>query len=375
LKAQDVFRFMEDVPFLTRQDIEANFEDLWSTAVPKWRRKLVTTGGTSGAPLKFGLERTSYTTEFAYIADIWRRVGFSPWDKRLTVRGVAIPGDQVVRHRPFTNELQLSAFHLSDQHLSRAWPEVVRFQPAFLFGYPSAITALVKWNPQKVGALGLRAVLCGSEGLYPWQRTFLQEQLGVRVTSWYGHSEKSILGGECEVDTAYHFYPSYGFLEVVDDNGGPVPPDGTGEIVGTQFLSMAMPLIRYRTGDTATREPRSCSCARRYPLLRDAVGRWGQECLVGHSGAPISSAAINFHDETLFGIEALQFVQSVQGEAELLIQAGPSFPPERLPQIVASLKRKLKDELTVTVRLVPTIQRAPSGKVPIIRRSGRLETP
>ena len=62
-------------------------------------------------------------------------------------------------------------------------------------------------------------------------------------------------------------------LEILGDDGGPVPDGEVGEIVATTFGVEAMPLIRYRTGDCAAlfREP--CVCGRTTPRLGPILGR------------------------------------------------------------------------------------------------------
>ncbi len=41
-------------------------------------------------------------------------------------------------------------------------------------------------------------------------------------------------------------------VEIVDDEGRPLPPGEPGEVVATPLQVTGMPLVRFRTGDIAT---------------------------------------------------------------------------------------------------------------------------
>src|SRR5690606_27603299 len=153
---------------------------------------------------------------------------------------------------PIYNELVLSSYHLDEATIAESLKAVHRFRPQYIHGYPSAIVNFLR-GVQQAGLqmpAGVRAVLCGSEPTYDFQRTFIEEMLGCRVYSWYGQSECVLLAGECECSQDYHSFPLYGVLELVDEQGHPInQSEVEGEIVGTSLNNFAMPFIRYRTGD------------------------------------------------------------------------------------------------------------------------------
>ena len=60
--------------------------------------------------------------------------------------------------------------------------------------------------------------------------------------------------------------------EIVDEQGRPLPPGETGELVITTVGMEAMPLIRYRTGDYTRVIPGRCPCGSEV-LRLDTVSR------------------------------------------------------------------------------------------------------
>ena len=96
---------------------------------------------------------------------------------------------------------------------------------------------------------------------------------GARAYSTYGVTELANSLCECDAGAGGHLHDGQLHLEILGDDGGPVPDGEVGEIVATTFGVEAMPLIRYRTGDCAAlfREP--CVCGRTTPRLGPILGR------------------------------------------------------------------------------------------------------
>ena len=81
-----------------------------------------------------------------------------------------------------------------------------------------------------------KAIMFGSEPLYGFQKELINEVFKTKLCYWYGHTEKSILAGNCEFDDRFHVYPQYGITEIIN-----------GEMIGTSFWNYATPFIRYKT--------------------------------------------------------------------------------------------------------------------------------
>lgn len=103
-----------------------------------------------------------------------------------------------------------------------------------------------------------------------------------------------MIAGECENSSYYHVEPSYGYCEVIDDNG---IPSKKGQIVATGFLNYAMPLIRYKTGDVGSLDDCDCACNRHYQIIKKIEGRWHQDGLINSDNAFVSLTALNIHSE------------------------------------------------------------------------------
>jgi len=359
LKPKDIQNFhdLRKLPYLTKEIIRENLHDLTAKNYPRSRLKYVRTGGTTSIPLGFYVDkRILDAKEYAFILTMWNRVGFKIGDKRIILRG-HFPYEsrgKFYKYNPIEKALQLSSIHMSDETLPLYIKKIRNFKPDFLHVYPSTITILAKFmNRNNIGPFpSVKALLCGSENIYPWQRKFLEETFQCRVYSWYGHSERCALAGECEKSNYYHIFPEYGFVELYRKDGSPVEKENElGEIVTTGFNNYVTPFIRYKTEDFAISSKHNCSCGRKYPLLKKIEGR-KQDFFVERTGSLIT---FNCSDESF------QYVQNFPGKVLLNINAKSKFTISDIEQIKRDFF-KYYPNFDMDIKFVDDISRTESGK-------------
>jgi phenylacetate-CoA ligase len=290
--------------------------------------------------------------------------------KKATFRGV-----EFLRRRegeywqgnPVYNELQFSPFHLNRKTVALYLDKLMEYGPEFLHGYPSAISYLADYvlaASVDVSGMRLKAVLLGSEEVYPEQRAAIEKAFGARAFSWYGHSERVILAGECEKACAYHHFPDYGILEIIGDSGEPVLAEGeSGELVGTGLLNRSLPLIRYRTDDRAKRLDCQCVCGRNFERFDNVEGHRKQEFIIGKGGGRMSLASLNIHGPALERVARFQYYQNKIGHMDLRLVVLPGFGEADAAAIKKAFANKLEDELTVRIDVVDDIPLTGRGKL------------
>lgn len=363
------FEALKGFPFLAKEDLQNDIEKYLPRSFDRIPHYECTTGGTTGNQLKFFVDDDSQAVEMGFMHRQWARVGYSPRSRKATFRGVAFPraSEGVLwQENPVYNEIQFSPFHMNDENLDRYFWKMRAFQPEFLHGYPSAISLVAEFarrNPRALEGIPLRAVLLGSEALFPDQRERIENALGARVYSWYGHSERLILAGECEKTTAYHHFPDYGVVEIVKDDGTlAARPEESGELVGTGLLNRSLPMMRYRTGDRARLLAPACSCGRFFDRFDEVAGRWDQEYVLGSTGSRISTAALNMHGSFFDRVKRYQYVQEEKGKMEIRVLPGEGFSEADSRAIVSAYEKKCGAELEVFVKVVDDIRLTPRGK-------------
>lgn len=370
LRPKDIQGFddLKKLPFLTKQIIQDNLEDLIARNYPKSKLRYITTGGSSGIPMGFYKENGfADGRERAFITTQWNRVGYRLGDKSVVLRGDVVKSAEKGRYwqyNPVSKQLVLSSYHMTDETLPKYIEKIKKFKPDFIQAYPSAITILARFMKEnKVEPFpGIKALLCGSENLYLWQRQLLEHVFQCRVYSWYGHTEQSVLAGECEKSVYYHVFPEYGFVELIGKDGKRVTRDGEiGEIVATGFNNYVTPFIRYRTADMGVYADPKCNCGRKYPLLKKVEGRL-QEFIITKNNRLISMTAINMHSDVFDNVKQFQFYQDTKEKVVFNIVIKGTYTDRDTNYIQRELYKKLGDDVKLEIRFVEHIPRTKSGK-------------
>ncbi len=118
----------------------------------------------------------------------------------------------------------------------------------------------------------------GILGAEPWSeemRKRIEESTGIKAYDVFGTSELSgPLFTECVYQEGIHIWADQFLVEVIDsDTGEPVPDGERGELVITTLSKEALPLIRYKVGDTTILNNEPCQCGRTHPRIMRILGR------------------------------------------------------------------------------------------------------
>lgn len=363
----DPFDALTEIPLLSKQELLENLPEYLPRDFDNIPHYESSTGGTSGNQLQFYLDNNSSSIEMAFMHRLWSRVGYAAWHRKATFRGVEFPNANkgiYWQFNPVYNEMQFSPFHMSDDNLANYVEQLESFKPGFLHGYPSAIDLLASYVLRHNIALsGIKAILLGSESVNSMQRQRIEKAFQSKILSWYGHTERVILAGECNHSVAYHHFPDYGFLEILSEDGRSVAFGEKGELVGTGFWNFSLPLIRYRTEDFARLLSPVCDCGRQFDRFDEVEGRWKQEFVIGKNGSRISPAALNMHGSFFDQVIRYQYFQDRPGILEIRLMVTSNFSKEDENLVCVAYKRKVGDELEIHTIIVDEIPLTDRGKL------------
>jgi len=329
----------------------------------------VATAGTSATPFHFYTSIDRSAVEYSYLVAGWERAGYNLEIPMAVLRGRTVrPERSGFQHEydPILRHHHYSSFHMSDENMGRYLGHIAGIGPCYLHVYPSTITALAGFILRSGldAPKNVEGILSESEIVYPQQRKLVEEVFGCRLLSCYGQTEKVVLAAGCEHSDDYHVWPTYGYFELLDDDGNPVTTPGQrGEIVGTGFINTVMPFIRYRTGDSATYVGDRCeACGREHTLIRDIRGHRTQEVLIAADNSEIPWTALNMHDDTFIHVRQFQFLQENPGQAILRIVPASGFGKDDVGRIQRNLGRKFDNRLAFTIELTDAIPLSARGK-------------
>jgi phenylacetate-CoA ligase len=387
LKPKDISTLddLQKLPLLTKEDVRKNSEDLIARNSDRRRLRYETTGGSTGVPL--GVYHDKYTTdlrEWAFILRQWGWVGYRFGDGLVTLRGNLSTRLQREGKRMWwdyntdSNEVVLSPTDMSEENMYKYVELIKEFRPKFIYAVPSPLEILARFMRRNgVSDIGVKAVFCSSETLYPWQRELIESQFGCKVFDYYGLTEYVAGAAECERREGYHVNMEYGILELIDKDGEPITEAGTsGRVVGTGFGNHCMPLLRYSTDDLAEYASCKCSCKRESVVVRKFIGK-GREFIVSKTGqiVPLIPWCTSVHTPIWGKIRELKFIQEREGELIARIVRVPSFSETEITQeFLKDFYGPLnEEEFSMKVEFVDRLPRTERGKIGFLEQKIPIE--
>lgn len=321
------------------------------------------TSGTTGTPLEVFRSLNSVIWEEAFNLQFWAWAGYQVGDAQAVLRGdQVVPGAQSAPPYwlwdRFGQQLFLSTRHLSARTAGDFAAAVRDSGAQMLRAYPSSSFELARLCEQQGVKLSLRAVVTGSEPLYPVQREQLERVFGGKVFDFYGMAERVAYAAQCE-HGHYHLNPFYSHVEIVDAQGRAT--EDFGDVVGTTFHNEVMPLLRYRISDRARWLPGDCPCGRRYPRIELSSGKV-EDQLFDREGNAVSASVVTFAFKGLANIRKSQVAQIGEGRWEVRIVPDAGFQAQDSEALLRNIGHYVNEKLEVSVRLVEDIALQPSGK-------------
>ncbi len=360
---------IEVIPPLTKDDIRAHSEDLFAQGVSRRGIKRGWTGGSTGEPTSFFQSREEAAWFEATVRRCYDWLGIRPGDRIVKVAGLAYwkdwrrPAIQFV-NTYFRNLRSLPAPYLKDDVIDSYITQLNEMRAPVLYGYPSAMEMISRRMLESGRRVpSVRIVWTSSETLLEHQRALIREAFGVEPFDGYGGAETP-LAIECRSHQGLHVFEHAKFVEVVDEQGRPVPPGQPGRVWVTLFYNRVWPFVRYDTGDLAEWMPgeESCPCGVRLPRFRRVLGRTG-DVLVTPDGRKATIANVTLVFGAIHGqVRAYQFYQDRPDVIEVRVVPTQSYSTQTEAYIERSLRRFLGHEVRLVFRLVDDIQLTPAGK-------------
>ncbi|MDH4568439.1 phenylacetate--CoA ligase family protein [Pseudomonas sp. BN414] len=311
---------ISEIPIIKKSDLQKYSLDRRSA--PQNSLKKSNTGGTTGQPLDFYLERSAYAREWAHMHKIWSLLGYRHTDEKITIRGKNI-GSVYYKYNFNQNEFLINAYAPLLENINFCRKLIINRNIKWIHGYPSSVFSFLRELQSTDSALfeiligKVKGVFLGSEYPAPMYRDFIEKDCGLRTISWYGHSEMAVLAPELEPGSGvYYPFHSYGFAEAI--------PDGnTHRLVATSTHNFSSPFIRYDTGDLIE------------PTIRDGLlesfrikeGR-NSDSVIDLKGRSISLTGLIFgrHHQAFNSSEHIQVRQPLPGKLEILITSKEACP-------------------------------------------------
>ena len=237
-------------------------------------------------------------------------------------------------------------------------PELERIAPESISATPAVLARIAEETLDRGAKLRPRTVFSSGDLLDRGTRVLIESAFGVAPVDLYGSLEFGYLAWECCLRNGYHINLESAVIEILDTDQA----DGeAGEVVCTNLLAYAMPLIRFRLGDLCRFAQAPCNCGRSLPLLELVEGRTNDVIRLpdGRRIAPqaLADRMAGFSDE----LRRFRIVQEENSRVEVLIVPRPGAA-HAADNVAAGLKALLGQQISLNVHCVPEIGDKESGK-------------
>jgi len=199
--------------------------------------------------------------------------------------------------------------------------------------------------------------------LHPFIREKIETAFQCKVFNRYGSREVGDIASECEAHAGLHVFSSGNYIEIVDDQGHPVPNGVEGNILVTNLYNYAMPLIRYSIGDRGVlSRSESCVCGRHGQILERITDR-NVEMFRKRDGTLVDGL---FFNHFLYYKDWVKKFQVVQKDYERVVfkiqRTNKEYQEAELEEIREKTRVVMGEECEVTFEFVDDIPPSRSGK-------------
>jgi phenylacetate-coenzyme A ligase PaaK-like adenylate-forming protein len=175
----------------------------------------------------------------------------------LSLRGTLFHRFPIGPNAPRNPSNRLSDSAAEDESAVRAIRDL---QPKFISANVAFIMRLKRLDEKLTGSNPIRpkGIIVSGGSLFDNERTELETWFDCRVLNVYSSSEGGIIAQECRLSRQMHVVQELVTIEVKTSFGP--QSEGAGEILVTNRMNWAMPVIRYETHDYGELRSVSCPC-------------------------------------------------------------------------------------------------------------------
>ncbi len=359
------------LPILTKRDIQDNKQQLLAENIPAEMRSRNQTGGSTGSPLQFWVDKQRFDARRASTDRHNGWAGLRPGDFVAQIWGALLDLDSVVqpevtwRQRLLHRQLLLNSSRVGEQDMYDYIKLLRKYRPQVLVAYAQSAVMFAEFCLKNgIRDIEFKSIITTAEVLHQQQRAPIEQAFGGKVFNRYGCREVSVIASECDQHTGMHVNADALIVEIEPVRG---LPKGQGRVLVTDLLNRSMPLIRYEIGDLATWvDGPPCPCGRALPRIASIEGRT-TDFLVLPDGSRIAGPSLALLHADMQEVRQIQYVQHSRSSVTLNIVPGINYGSETSGELKRRLVPYLKNSVELEIHLVPQIAKEASGKYRFVK--------
>ncbi len=370
----DLIRDFDDflkIPFLTKDEIRENLQNMIASNYRDCKLYLQTTGGSTGTPLLLKHDHNNYEYRAAGVKRVYGWAGYKDGAKTVFIWGAP-----VVRQRfwkKFKHDLDeamkrhifFNTFYFDEEMMKRCFHFINRYRPAHIVAYTMPLFNFAKYlSHNGLNIYAPRSIITAAEKLFPHQRQLIENVFRAKVFETYGCREVSSIAGECDRHQGMHINMETIYMEVIKD-GKAAKPKELGEVVLTDLTNYSMPFIRYKNDDIGSFSGRTCECGRGLELLDRVEGRV-LDTIKTPDGKLIPGEFFIYWFMGFDEIKQFQIRQDSLDKMTVTMVQGRALTEARQKTLLEVIKKIMGHEISIDFRFVDNIPLTPTGKFRVV---------
>lgn len=361
------------LPVLTKRDIQDHQDLLAASNIPAAKRDRNQTGGSTGSPLQFFVDRERFDSRMASTERHNAWAGLQPgdwyahlWGSRFDV-GDKPDSNPAWRQSLLYRNLTLHTAAVTEEAMMRYVEVLRKYRPRYMLAYAQSAVLFAEFCvANNIRDIEFKSMIVSAEMLLPGKRQVIEETFGGKVFNRYGCREVSVIASECEYHSGLHVNADALLVEV---EPAPHLPTGMGRVLITDLLNRSMPLIRYEIGDLASLDSDlSCPCGRSLPLIGNIQGRTS-DFLHLPNGRMIAGPSLALLAADMRDVRQMQFIQPDPRHVTLKVVAGHGYSALTEQELRRRMQPYLEDVSNLTIVTADSIPSEPSGKYRFVKKT------
>lgn len=309
----------------------------------------MSTGGTTGASLKFHLSNEDLQERAAITDTYWNSVGYynqkAIW---FSGKNFVSPMD-LISKRYYKNDISrnlryYSTFHLSKLDMTAYIRSINDYAPEVLIGFPSTILDIMRYSDILNCPVNdsIKLILPTAETLNETFYSIIKQNLpSAKIFDQYSSSEGAPFIFQCERGI-HHFWCSTGIIERGINPGVPIYNFSGEQGVVTSFFNRATPLLRYQINDIFEFTDKICECESNYPVVKRIEGR-SLDVFISKFTGVVNQGNLSNSTKGVNGLYGFQIEQPAIDDrnVRVFVSCTESFDPKNQARFRAALSERI----------------------------------
>ena len=281
LKDKNVHCEIDNYPLLSRAELQNGRYDMLSNSYNGKNFDFLmrrTTSGSSGMPINVYWTPDDFSKSMMTLWRLRRQYyGIYPNSRQINFTLNYYQVNRKITELEHTlkdNTLSFSrSSFVGEKDYYKFYKLINEFQPEWFYIQPFILDKIVDYYMENKYKLpeSVRYIECVGEILTPEVREKASRYFNITIANMYGSEEMNGIALECPYNNM-HLIEDNIFAECITDNG--INELGDGEIVITNLVNHAMPIVRYLQGDIVTIEAsKECKCGNKHRIIKVIKGR------------------------------------------------------------------------------------------------------